>query len=243
VSSKKFAPKVLSERAHAEMTKALGIDLTPDMLMLAMTHRSFAYEQGGLPPNERLEFLGDSVLGIVITEKLYRDNPDKPEGELAKIRASVVNMHALAEVAQTLGVGEHVLLGKGELLTGGREKVSILADCVEALLGAIYLEHGLEPSREVILRLFAPQLARSAKLGAALDWKTSLQELTAQQGRGVPSYRISSTGPDHNKEFTATVVIGGADHGVGVGRTKKEAEQKAAAAAWQQLSEPAPAGD
>jgi ribonuclease-3 len=229
------------------LLSALGIELAEDILTLALTHRSYAYENGGLPTNERLEFLGDSVLSIVVTERLYRDHPDLPEGQLAKLRASVVNMHALAGVAESLssnGLGAFLYLGRGEELTGGRSKASILADATEALLGAVYLEHGLEPSRELIHRLFDDLLRSAPLLGAGLDWKTSLQELTAAQGHGVPEYRIDEQGPDHLKEFTATAVVGGQDRGKGAGRTKKEAEQKAAEEAWRSLSPEgaAPAG-
>jgi len=225
---------------HASLLVALGVDLRADLLRLALTHRSYAYENGGLPTNERLEFLGDSVLGLSITERLYHEHPEKSEGELAKLRASVVNMHALAEVARGLGeggLGVHLLLGKGEELTGGRDKPSILADGMESLLGAVHLEHGIDVAREVVLRLFADLLERGPRMGAGLDWKTSLQELTAERGLGVPSYEITSTGPDHDKEFTATTVIGGRPYGQGVGRSKKEAEQKAAGTAYQALTD------
>lgn len=218
---------------------ALGVELDDSLLTLALTHRSYAYERGGLPTNERLEFLGDSVLGLTITERLYAVHPDKSEGELAKIRASVVNMHALAEVARELGeggLGRHLLLGKGEEQTGGRDKPSILADGMESLLGAIHVQHGIDTARRVVLNLFDALLDRAPRLGAGLDWKTSLQELTAEKSLGVPAYEISSTGPDHDKEFTATVLVGGRELGVGVGRSKKEAEQKAASSAWNSLA-------
>ncbi len=152
-----------------ELVARLGVELSEEILKQAITHRSFSYENGGVPTNERLEFLGDSVLGIVITDELYRKNPDAQEGQLAKLRAAVVNAKALADVARTLGLGEFLLLGKGEEATGGRDKSSILADAVEAILGAIYVEHGLAKSGEVILQLFAPILAASAELGAGLD--------------------------------------------------------------------------
>ena len=216
-----------------------GVELEDPLLTLALTHRSYAYERGGLPTNERLEFLGDSVLGLTITERLYVVHPTKSEGELAKIRASVVNMHALAEVARGLGeggLGRHLLLGKGEEQTGGRDKPSILADGMESLLGAIHLQHGIDTARHVVLALFDDLLDRAPRLGAGLDWKTSLQELTAVKSLGVPAYEISSTGPDHDKEFTATVVVSGRALGVGIGRSKKEAEQKAASTAWNALS-------
>lgn len=227
------------EDDHASLLAALGVDIEPSLLTLALTHRSYAYENGGLPTNERLEFLGDSVLGLTVTENLYITHPDKSEGDLAKIRASVVNMHALAEVARTLGaggLGMHLMLGKGEEMTGGRNKPSILADGMESILGAIHLEHGIDEARRVVLDLFADLLQRAPLLGAGLDWKTSLQELTAERGVGVPAYEISATGPDHDKEFTATVLVSGNPLGSGIGRSKKEAEQKAASAAWNTLS-------
>jgi ribonuclease-3 len=221
--------------------------LDPELLVLALTHRSYAYENGGLPPNERLEFLGDAVLGLVVTDHLYRRHPDLPEGQLAKLRASVVNMMALAGVARDLGdggLGAHLLLGRGEELTGGRDKASILADGLEAMIGAVYLAHGIDVARGLVHRLFDPLLEAAPLKGAGLDWKTSLQELTAAQGLGVPEYRVDDEGPDHRKEFTATVYVGGRGLGSGGGKTKKEAEQKAAAAAYTTLkSEVPPAAD
>lgn len=219
---------------------AFGVALDPELLERALTHRSFAYENGGLPTNERLEFLGDSVLGVVITTALFHNHPDLPEGQLAKLRASVVNMRALADVARRLGpagLGPYLLLGKGEESTGGRDKASILADTLEALLGAIYLQYGLDTVAIVIHRLFDPLMAESAGRGAALDWKTSLQELTAALGLGVPEYRIDEAGPDHAKTFTAWVVVAGRKYGGADGRSKKEAEQRAAEAAWRTLSD------
>jgi ribonuclease-3 len=224
----------------AELAAELGIQLDPELLRRALTHRSFAYENGDLPHNERLEFLGDSVLGVVITESLYRRHPDLAEGKLAKLRASVVNMRALAEVARSIGpdgIGKYLLLGRGEDATGGRAKPSILADTLEAILGAIHLEHGIEVASEVIHRLFDPLLDVAPNHGAGLDWKTSLQELTAERGLGVPDYRITSEGPDHAKSFTAAAVVGGQVFDVRPGRNKKEAEQAAAEAAWRALSD------
>ncbi|MFL6144385.1 MAG: ribonuclease III [Labedaea sp.] len=225
---------------HGSLLKALDVEIDAELLTLALTHRSYAYENGGLPPNERLEFLGDAVLGMVVTDHLYRAHPDLPEGQLAKLRASVVNMHALAGVARALGdggLGAHLLLGKGEELTGGRDKASILADGMEAVLGAVYLEHGVDTARKLVHRLFDGLLAEAPLRGAGLDWKTSLQELTAAAGLGVPEYRVREAGPDHRKEFTAMVVVGGQEFGTGDGGTKKEAEQKAAQMAWLTLSE------
>jgi ribonuclease-3 len=218
---------------------SLGVQLDAELLTLALTHRSFADENGGLPTNERLEFLGDAVLGLAVTERLYRSHPDFSEGVLAKIRASVVNMHALAGVARALGdggLGRYLLLGRGEELTGGRDKTSILADAMESLLGAVFVEHGIEEARGVVDRLFAALLAEGPLLGAGLDWKTSLQELTSERGLGVPVYAVTSDGPDHLKEFTAQVLVVGDSLGTGTGRSKKEAEQQAASSAWRALS-------
>ncbi len=223
----------------AHLEAAFGVALEPDLMRRALTHRSYAYENGGLPTNERLEFLGDSVLGVVVTTALYLNHPDLPEGQLAKLRASVVNMRALAQVARGLGpfgLGAYLLLGKGEETTGGRDKASILADTLEALLGAIYLQYGLETATQVIHKLFDPLMADAAGRGAALDWKTSLQELTAALGLGVPDYRIDEAGPDHAKTFTAWVVVAGDRYGGEDGHSKKEAEQRAAEAAWRRLS-------
>ncbi len=218
---------------------ALGVKLRDDLLTMALTHRSYSYEHGGLPTNERLEFLGDAVLGLTITDELYHRHPDRSEGDLAKLRASIVNTQALADVGRQLsdnGLGSYLLLGKGEENSGGANKASILADGVESLLGAIYVEHGIETAREVILRLFGELLDTAPTLGAGLDWKSSLQELTAARSLGAPSYVVTSTGPDHDKEFTATVIVTETEYGKGVGRTKKEAELKAAAAAWNALT-------
>lgn len=218
---------------------AFGVPIDPGLLRRALTHRSYAYEHGGLPTNERLEFLGDAVLGLVITTALYHNHPDLPEGQLAKLRASVVNMRALAEVARTLGpagLGPYLLLGKGEEATGGRDKSSILADTLEALLGAIYLQHGVDCATQVIHKLFDPMLAESAARGAGLDWKTSLQELTAERSLGVPEYRVDEAGPDHAKTFTSWVIVAGNRYGGATGASKKEAEQRAAEAAWRELT-------
>ncbi len=221
-----------------ELRDALGEPpLDPELLQLALTHRSFAYENGNLPTNERLEFLGDSVLGVVVTETLYRTHPDLSEGRLAKLRAAVVNARALAEVARAIGLGEHIHLGKGEEATGGRDKSSILSDTVEALIGAVYLSGGFDNAATVVHRLFDPMLESAAALGAGLDWKTSLQELSALHELGVPEYVIEDDGPDHMKTFTARVRVADRLHGHGVGRSKKEAEQQAAESAYRTLSE------
>lgn len=230
--------------AGADTGDLLGMlkaQLGRELLERALTHRSFAYENGGLPTNERLEFLGDSVLGLVVTDTLFREYPDLPEGQLAKLRAAVVNMRALAGVSRGLRLGSYVRLGKGEEGTGGRDKSSILADTLEAVIGAVYLDCGLAAADELVHRLFDPVIARSAMLGAGLDWKTSLQELTAAELLGVPEYHVEESGPDHQKSFRASVRIGGSIYGEGEGRSKKEAEQQAAEAAWTAISA-APAG-
>ena len=225
------------EAGAADLLRALEVPLGAELLERALTHRSFAYENGGLPTNERLEFLGDSVLGLIVTDTLFREYPDLPEGQLAKLRAAVVNMRALAEVARGLRLGSYVRLGKGEEGTGGRDKSSILADTLEAVLGAVYLDRGLAEADALVHRLFDPVIARSARLGAGLDWKTSLQELTAAAILGVPEYHVDESGPDHQKSFRAWVRIGGRTYGEGEGHSKKEAEQQAAEAAWTAISE------
>lgn len=222
--------------AATVLTGRLGVAIDPELLVLSLTHRSFAYENGGLPTNERLEFLGDAVLGIVVTDKLYREHPELPEGALAKMRASCVSQRALAIVARDLGLGAFVLLGKGEQATGGADKDSILCDSLEALFGAIYLSHGIEAAREVILNLVGPSLERAATAGDALDWKTALQEACAAHGLPAPVYDVTGEGPDHARTFTATVLIGGEARGTGVGSAKKIAEQEAAQQAHASLA-------
>ena len=224
----------------ADLLRALEVPLGSELLERALMHRSFAYENGGLPTNERLEFLGDSVLGLIVTDTLFREYPDLPEGQLAKLRAAVVNMRALAGVARGLRLGSYVRLGKGEEGTGGRDKSSILADTLEAVIGAVYLDRGLVEADQLVHRLFDPVIARSAALGAGLDWKTSLQELTAGELLGVPEYHVEESGPDHQKSFRASVWIGGRSYGDGEGRSKKEAEQQAAEAAWTAIKESQP---
>ena len=226
----------IPEPDRDDLRRVLGVpDLDLDALGLALTHRSYAYENGGLPTNERLEFLGDSVLGLVVTDGLYSRHPDLSEGRLAKLRAAVVNAKALADVGRALGLGPHLLLGRGEDTTGGREKSSILADTVEALIGAVYVQYGFEGASRVVRTLFDPLVAAAATKGAGLDWKTSLQELAAEHGLGVPEYLVDETGPDHAKWFSARVRVGDQCFGAGRGRSKKEAEQQAAETAWHEI--------
>lgn len=212
----------------AELQKSLGIDIDPETLRLALTHRSYAFEAGGIPTNERLEFLGDSVLGLVATESLYYDNPDLPEGQLAKMRSAVVNTRALAQIARRHDIGQHILLGKGEELTGGRNKDSILADTVEALIGATFVSSGREVAFAFVHRLIDGMLADAVNLGAGMDYKTTLQEAAADLGLGPVSYEITSTGPDHAMIFTATARLGDNGWGSGDGSSKKSAEAAAA---------------
>jgi len=225
----------LSKRLPIE--KALGVRFgNQELYIWAFTHRSYAYENGGLPTNERLEFLGDAVLGLVVTDIIYRAFPTLPEGQLAKLRAATVNMNVLADVARELGVGAAVQLGRGEELSGGRDKSSILADTLEAILGAVYLDKGLPRAAGLIRRLFEARVMEAAGRGAALDYKTSLQELAASSLGGMPSYSIEEEGPDHAKRFTATVSVAGVAYGSGKGRSKKEAEQNAAQEAFETLA-------
>ena len=221
----------------------LEVDLDPELLERALTHRSYAYENGGLPTNERLEFLGDSVLGLVVTDTLFRTHPDLPEGQLAKLRAAVVNARALAGIGRDLRLGDHLLLGRGEETTGGRDKSSIVADTVEAVIGAVYLDRGLDVATGLVHRLFDPLIELSAGMGAGLDWKTSLQELSASRGYGVPEYVVEESGPDHAKSFRARVRVAGELYGDGRGRSKKEAEQEAASSAYTELHALAGAAD
>ncbi len=218
-----------------ELLDELGVSVDSELLERALTHRSYAYEQGGLPTNERLEFLGDSVLGLVVTEHLFVSYPDLSEGQLAKLRAAVVNSRALAEVARELDLGSLVRLGRGEEATGGRDKSSILADTMEAVIGAVFLQHGIDAARGFVHHLFDPLMADVATRGAGLDWKTSLQEIASLAGLGVPVYEVAESGPDHAKTFEATVAIDHHRYGPGSGRNKKEAEQNAAAIAFAAL--------
>jgi ribonuclease-3 len=221
----------------------LGIQVDPQLVELALTHRSWAYEHDQAPHNERLEFLGDSVLGIVVTDHLYRVYPVYPEGRLAKLRAAVVSTHALARVGRRLELGQHIRLGRGETLTGGANKDSILADTMEAIIGAIYLSCGRDSAASYIHALFDGLVADADQLGAGLEWKMSLQDRCAEVGLPIPSYVHEASGPDHDKRFEARASIGGVLYPGHVGRSKKEAEQGAARLAYEELAllEPKPA--
>ena len=213
----------------------LGVDIEPSLLELAFTHRSFAYESASKETNERLEFLGDSVLGLIVTEELYKRYPEFDESRLSPLRSGVVNMRALADIARELDLGKYIRLGKGEEVTGGRDKNSLLADALEAVIGAIYLQFGFETCTQIVRRLIAPTLDSAVARGAGLDGKTALQELVAALNRGVPEYVVSEDGPDHDKNFTAVAMVEGVNVGEGVGKSKREAEQIAARIAYESL--------
>jgi ribonuclease-3 len=206
--------------------------LDPDLLLRALAHRSWCAETEGAASNERLEFLGDAVLGLVVTDHLFRAYPDLPEGELAKVRSSLVNSEALAEVAGNLDVGDALLLGKGEGASGGREKPSILADAMEAVIGAVYLDGGWEAAAQLVLGLLAERIEEAAAGPGGQDYKTRLQELAARRFEQLPRYEVDDEGPDHAKRFFARVYLTGKLAGRGEGRSKKQAEQAAARMAW-----------
>lgn len=211
-----------------------GIAVDPALLEQALTHRSWAYEHGGAPHNERLEFLGDAILGQAVTVKLYTDYPELSEGELAKRRAALVSSVALAEVARGINLGAELKLGVGEERTGGRQKDSILADTVEAVIGAVYLSTDTETAAAFVLRLIEPLLADPERFTVALDPKTSLQEEAAARGLPHPPYETVGEGPDHDRRYTARVELAGVV-GRGSGTSKKVAELAAARHAVEQL--------
>jgi ribonuclease-3 len=200
-----------------------------------MAHRSWCAETSGSDSNERLEFLGDAVLGLVVTDHIFRTYPGLPEGELAKVRASVVNAGVLAELAVELHLGPALLLGKGEAHSGGSEKPSILADAMEAVIGAVYLDHGWDGAHRLVMGLLGERIAEAAAGPGGQDYKTRLQELAARRFDELPRYQVADDGPDHAKRFFATVYVAGEPHGAGEGRSKKQAEQAAAREAWQAL--------
>jgi ribonuclease-3 len=210
------------------LAEQLGVPLGPELLVLALTHRSFAYENGG-----------DSILGQAVTVMLYTENPLLDEGELAKRRASLVSTVALAEVARSIGLGQFIRLGRGEELTGGHDKSSILADTVEAVIGAVYIECGGEAATAFVLRLIRPLLEDPERFGAAMDPKTSLQELSTRLQMGMPAYTVKDSGPDHSKRFHAVVTLAGKPVANGTGTSKKQAEMSAALEAWTLLQLPA----
>jgi len=216
-----------------DLLRRLGRTFDDEALLVqALSHRSWCAEAGGLPSNERLEFLGDAVLGLVVAEHCYRTYPDMPEGALAKVRADVVNTAVLAAVALELDLGPALLLGRGEDSSGGRAKPSILANAVEAVIAAVYLDGGFETATGFVLRLLGDRIEEAAAGPGADDFKTRLQEMVVRQVGKLPLYEVAGTGPDHDRRYTATVLVGGTVVGEGEGRSKKDAEQAAAHAAF-----------
>ena len=212
-----------------------GVRVRPDLLDLSLTHRSWAFENGGVPTNERLELLGDAVLSIIVTDRIFHQYPDKSEADLVPIRAAAVSEAPLAEIAKQLGLDEFILLGNGELVTDGRNKPSILSDTLEALIGATYLSEGLDATRGVVERLTEPFIIDATNAGPALDWKTSIQMLANDGKMGAVSYEIVGSGPDHARRYEATVMIDGKAWGTGQGTSRAKAEMSAAEAAYEKL--------
>ncbi|MFU0805285.1 MAG: ribonuclease III [Pseudoclavibacter caeni] len=225
----------IGEAERADLLARLGTSIDEPYLTRALTHRSYAFEHGGLPTNERLEFLGDSVLGLVATDLLFHEFPDLSEGELSRRRAAIVSTNALSFIADQREIGGFLLLGHGEELTGGHHKASLLADMVESLIGACYLTGGLEAARPFVLNLLSPLITRVDTLAARMDPKTTLQEAVADRGLDAPVYEVTSTGPDHDRHWSATVTCGGRVHARGEGTSKKQAEMAAAFNAWKGL--------
>lgn len=227
-----------------ELAERVGWSVTDGQLLSqSLAHRSWCAENPGYDSNERLEFLGDAVLGLAVTDHVYRAYPALPEGELAKVRASLVNSAALAELASELGLGAALLLGKGEDASGGRHKSSILADAMEAVIGAVYLDRGRDAADSLVLRLLGDRIEEAAAGPGGQDYKTRLQELCSRRFDQLPEYRVRDHGPDHAKHFDAVVAIGGQVRGRGRGRSKKQAEQAAAREAWEALAEAEAADD
>ena len=220
-----------------ELLERLGVDIDTETLRIALTHRSYAYEHEGHPHNERLEFLGDAVLQLAVTDEIFHRYPDWSEGRLAKLRASVVSTRTLADIARHHRVGEHIRLGKGEVRTRGSDKASILADTVEALIGAVFESSGARAARELVLRLIVPLLEDAHVLHEGRDWKTEIVELASRHGLGPVRYVVAGTGPDHARHFSAEVQLAGRPMGHGEGSSKKAAERAAAAAACAALAE------
>ena len=226
-----------SRSARAALAGRIGWEFGDEgLLTQALSHRSWCAEAGGSPSNERLEFLGDAVLGVVVAEHCYRAYPQLPEGALAKVRAAVVNTAVLAEVAAELELGEALLLGRGEDISGGRRKASILANAVEAVIGAVYLEGGWDAAAHLVLTLLGDRIALAAAGPGADDFKTRLQELSLHTSGELPRYEVEGAGPDHARRYRARVFVAGLEQGAGEGHSKKDAEQSAARAAWARLA-------
>ncbi len=229
---------LVSYERLAELEARLGVEFTNrELLLRSLAHRSWCAENGEPESNERLEFLGDSVLGLVVTHYVFEHFPSLPEGQLSEVRAGVVNAQVLAEIALELDLGAHLLLGKGEDAAGGRSKQSILADAFEAVVAAVYLDLGFAIARDVVLRCLQDRIAEAAAGPGGRDYKTRLQEITAARALGRPRYVVRDEGPDHAKHFFAAVYVTDRLYGEGEGRSKKQAEQAAAWVAWTRLQD------
>jgi ribonuclease-3 len=222
------------------LSEKLGVEINRELLKLAMTHRSYSYEHGNIPNNERLEFLGDSVLGFVVTSHIYETLTNLPEGEMTKVKNAVVSARALAVVAAELSLGEYLLLGKGELATDGRNKPNLLADAFEAILGAAYMSNGFDAARALVEKFVFPLLDNPDEIRANSDPKTTLQERIQALGRGTPNYKTRFEGPDHNRDYFSTLYVNGEEISHGEGRTKKNAETAAAVKALEILVDATP---
>ena len=208
--------------------KSLGVEIEPQLLELALTHRSYSYENGRGPNNERLEFLGDAILGFLVTSHIHDHFSDMDEGNLTKLKNAVVSAPALAQAASSINLGEYLLLGKGEIQTGGREKMNLLADTFEALLGAAYVPKGLEAAKTIVDQHILPLLDSAEDLLLSADPKTTLLESMQQQGKSLPVYQTTHEGPDHDRTFFANLLIDGQVIASASGRSRKQAETNAA---------------
>jgi ribonuclease-3 len=220
---------------YALLTQRLGISIEAELLELALTHSSYAYENGKIPNNERLEFLGDSVLGFVVTGHVYFENPDLDEGSLSRLRSATVSAKTLAVAANQIGLGEFIRLGKGEISTDGRNKTNILADTFEAIIGAAYLSGGLAPAKTIIDSLVLPLLSSEAELLENSEPRTVLSELLKSLGKSDATFEVTHEGPDHERTFFAQVIVDGESIAEGSGRTRKAAEAASAIAALKTL--------
>ena len=237
-------PATADPDADGALARRIGhVFARPELLAQALAHRSWCAEQGGRASNERLEFLGDAVLGLIVAEHTYRRYADLSDGVLSKVRASVVNAHVLADVAVELGIPPHLRLGKGEDASGGRAKESILADTMEAVIGAVYLDAGMEAARRLVLDRLGDRIDVAVGDPSESDHKSRLQEEAVRLGRGVPHYEVEGSGPDHARRYLATVYVAGRRLGTGEGRSKKDAEQGAAQAACATLEAERGGGD
>ena len=222
--------------SYHELVERWGGNIKRPLLRLALTHRSFAFEHDE-PHNERLEFLGDSVLGFIAADKVFREFPDSREGDMSRMKTFAVSEKALASIARELDLGRFLRLGRGEDLSGGRDKDSILSDTVEALIAATYLEHGLEVTRKIVERLVAPKIDDASLLGPNLDWQTSFEEVAHGRGMaGSLQFEVTSEGPDHQRVYTAVASMGGRLWGEGKGTSKKTARQAAAQVAYRKIT-------